>query len=104
MNMKIHQYYVYILTNKKHTVLYTGITNDLTRRCFEHSKKLIHGFTSKYNVDELVYYEIFDFVDPAIAREKQIKGYSRAKKSGLINGFNPAWINLFVDSKIRVPE
>jgi len=81
--MKLHLYYVYILTNVNHTVLYTGVTNDLERRCFEHKQKKIKGFTQKYNVDKLIYYEKFDFVDLAIAREKQIKGYSRAKKLNL---------------------
>ncbi|MFH2142277.1 MAG: GIY-YIG nuclease family protein [Bacteroidota bacterium] len=78
--MKIHIYYVYILTNKNHNVLYTGITNDLIRRTWEHKQKMTKGFTQKYNVDKLVYFEIIDYVDLAIAREKQIKGYSRAKK------------------------
>jgi len=87
--LKIHSYYTYILTNKVHTVLYTGITNDLSRRCFEHKNKLIKGFTEKYNTDKLVYYEVFDSVDLAINREKQIKGFSRAKKTILINQFNP---------------
>ena len=86
--MKLHLYYVYILTNVNHTVLYTGVTNDLERRCFEHKQKKIKGFTQKYNVDKLIYYEKFDFVGLAIAREKQIKGYSRAKKLKLIDQFN----------------
>ncbi len=80
--MKLHQYYVYILTNVNNTVLYTGVTNDLVRRVFEHRKKVIQGFTSKYNVSKLVYpvnFELFDFIDLAIKREKQIKGYSRKK-------------------------
>lgn len=83
--MKIHCYYTYILTNKNHTVLYTGVTNDLSRRCFEHKKKLIKGFTEKYNVDQLIYFEVFDYIDLAIKREKQIKGYSRVKKLALVN-------------------
>ncbi len=81
--MKIHLCYVYILTNKNHTVLYTGITNDLVRRTFEHKQKIIKGFTFKYNIDKLLYFEKFDFIDLAIAREKQIKGYSRTKKMHL---------------------
>ena len=83
--MKIHSYYVYILSNTHNTVLYIGITNDLIRRCFEHKQKRIKGFTQKYNVDKLVFFESFDYVDLAIAREKQLKGYSRAKKDALIN-------------------
>jgi putative endonuclease len=73
-------YYVYILTNAYNKVLYTGVTNDLERRCYEHKQKIVKGFTQKYNVNKLVYFEKFDFIDLAISREKQIKGYSRAKK------------------------
>ncbi|TAL73664.1 MAG: GIY-YIG nuclease family protein, partial [Bacteroidetes bacterium] len=75
--MKIYLYYVYILTNVNRTVLYIGVTNDLIRRCFEHKQKKIKGFTQKYNVNKLVYFEQFDLVESAITREKQIKGYSR---------------------------
>jgi len=82
--MKIKLFYVYMLTNKNHKILYTGVTNDLERRCYEHKQKKIKGFTQKYNVDKLVYFEKFDFIDMAIAREKQIKGYSRLKKNNLI--------------------
>jgi putative endonuclease len=98
--IRIHAYYVYILTNKHHTVLYTGVTNDLLRRCYENKQKQIEGFTKKYNVDNLVYFEMFDYIEMAIAREKQIKGYSRSKKEQLINAFNPVWIDLYVDGKI----
>ena len=101
--MKIHIYYVYIVTNANHTVLYIGFTNDLTRRIFEHKKKLSPGFTSKYNVDQLVYFEKFDFADPAIKREKQIKGYSRMKKDALVNSFNPEWSDLYDNGKIQTP-
>jgi len=87
--MKIHIYYTYILANKSNSVVYVGVTNDLVRRCYEHKKKLIKGFTEKYNVDKLVYYEVFDHIEFAIRREKQIKGYSRAKKDILIDGVNP---------------
>ena len=87
--MKIHIYYTYILANKSNSVVYVGVTNDLVRRCYEHKKKLIKGFTEKYNVDKLVYSEVFDHIDFAIRREKQIKGYSRAKKDILIDGVNP---------------
>ena len=98
--MKIHCYYVYILTNTNHTVLYTGVTNDLARRAFEHEKKIIKGFTSKYNVDKLIYFELFDFINMAIKREKQIKGFSRMKKLALIDALNPKWVNLYNDGKI----
>ena len=92
--MKIHIYYVYILTTKNNKLLYTGVTNDIVRRVFEHKQGKNDGFTHKYNINKLVYYEIFDFIDLAIAREKQIKGYSRDKKDKLINDFNPEWIEL----------
>jgi putative endonuclease len=85
-------------------VLYTGITNDLIRRCFEHEKKLIEGFTSKYNVNQLVYFEIFDYIDVAISREKQIKAYSRAKKETLIFKFNSQWSNLYKNGLILNPS
>jgi len=89
------QYYVYILTNKRHTVLYTGVTNDLKRRVYEHREKLIPGFTKKYNVCKLVYYEITESVESAILREKQIKGGSRQKKLDLIGDMNAQWRDLF---------
>ncbi len=69
------QYYIYIITNKTNRVLYTGVTNDLKRRVYEHKNKLVEGFTKKYNVRKLVYYEICDDIEGAIAREKQIKGW-----------------------------
>ncbi|MDD4092626.1 MAG: GIY-YIG nuclease family protein [Smithellaceae bacterium] len=72
------QFYVYIMTNKNNAVLYTGVTNDLKRRVYEHKNKLLDGFTKKYNVDKLVFYEVYDDIKNAIAREKQIKGGSRA--------------------------
>ncbi len=92
--MRIHVYYVYILTNTHHNVLYTGVTNDLERRCFEHKQKKIKGFTQKYNVDKLIYFEKFDSIDSAIAREKQIKGFSKAKKQALITKVNNDWKEL----------
>jgi len=92
--MKIYSYYLYILSNKNDTVLYTGVTNDLVRRCHEHKKKLNKGFIEKYNVDKLVYYEVFDFIELAIKREKQIKGYSRQKKDTIIDKVNPDRIDL----------
>jgi len=89
------QYYVYIMTNKNNTVLYTGITNDLKRRAYEHKEKLIEGFTKKYNINKLVYYEIFREVEGAILREKQVKAGSRAKKIELINSINREWNDLY---------
>ena len=92
--MRTQVYYVYILTNTHHNVLYTGVTNDLERRCYEHKQKKIKGFTQKYNVDKLIYFERFDSIDSAIDREKQIKGFSRGKKLTLINQFNKDWKEL----------
>jgi putative endonuclease len=91
----IISYEVYILTNSYHNVLYTGVTNDLRRRVYEHKEKLVPGFTSKYNVNELVYHEECGNIIEAISREKQIKGGSRQKKLDLINNFNPEWRDLF---------
>ncbi len=83
------KYCVYILTNKNNAVLYTGMTNNLARRVWGHKSKLIEGFTRKYNVGKLVYFESFDNPTSAIKREKQIKAGSRANKLKLINNFNP---------------
>ena len=94
--MKLHLYYVYILTTRNNKVLYTGVTNDLKRRVFEHKSGLNEGFTKKYHVHKLIYFEIFDYVELAIAREKQIKGYSREKKIKLIEAMNPEWKELEV--------
>lgn len=82
-------YYVYIATNKIHTVLYTGVTNNLLKRIFEHRIKINPSFTSKYNVHKLVYYEVFDRIEDAIAREKQIKSWKREWKFKLILKINP---------------
>ena len=100
--MRIHVYYVYILTNTHHNILYTGVTNDLEKRCYEHKQKKIKRFTQKYNVDKLIYFEKFDLIDLAIGREKQIKGYSRTKKIALIDKFNKGWKELYLDGKIEV--
>ncbi|MDP3710426.1 MAG: GIY-YIG nuclease family protein [bacterium] len=83
------QFFVYIASNKVNTVLYTGVTNNLTRRMYEHKNKLIQGFTSKYNVNKLLYYEIFPTPREAIAAEKKIKAGSRERKIGLIESMNP---------------
>jgi putative endonuclease len=89
------QYYVYILTNKSNRVLYTGVTNDLGRRVYEHKTKLLDGFTKKYNVDKLVYFECTNDINAAILREKKIKGGSRQKKIELVNSLNPDWKDLY---------
>jgi putative endonuclease len=96
MNGMTKQFCVYIMTNKSRT-LYTGGTNDLERRVYEHKKKLVPGFTAKYNIDRLVYYEATQDVNAAISREKQIKGWLRAKKIVLIESVNPDWRDLSVD-------
>ena len=87
-------YYVYIITNKTKTVLYTGVTNNLERRIYEHKQKLIDGFTKRYNLNRLVYYETTTDIKSAIAREKQIKNLLRYKKEELINQMNPLWDDL----------
>ena len=87
------EYYVYVMTNKSRT-LYTGVTNNLMRRVLEHKNKLVKGFTSKYNIQFLVYYEASTDIHAAIAREKQIKGWLRAKKIALIDSVNPEWKDL----------
>jgi len=89
------QYCVYIMTNKHNTVLYTGVTNDLHRRVLEHRSGKGSKFTSKYNTTKLVYVEVTDDINAAIAREKQIKAGSRQKKIDLINDMNPEWKDLF---------
>ena len=88
-------YFVYILTNKRFTVLYTGVTNDLEQRVYEHKTKLHpESFTAKYKCDRLVYHEEFSDVEEAIKREKQLKKYKRAWKANLINHMNPEWKDL----------
>lgn len=87
-------YYVYIVTNKRKTVLYTGVTNDLVRRILEHKEKKIKGFSKRYNTDILVYFEHSNYIDGAIMREKQIKAGSRKAKEDLINSLNPEWQDL----------
>ena len=87
------QYYVYIMTNRSKT-LYTGVTNDLIRRVYEHKNKMVEGFTKKYNIMKLVYFEETSDVQAAIEREKQIKGWLRSKKIALIESKNPEWKDL----------
>jgi len=88
-------YCVYILTNQRNTVLYTGVTGDLRARLHQHREKLLPGFTKRYNVSKLVYYEAGCDAAGAIAREKQIKAGSRRKKIELINQLNPEWRDLY---------
>jgi len=89
------QYYVYLLASKKYGTLYTGVTNDLIKRVYEHKESLVDGFTKKYKVHQLVYYEIHDDVHEAILREKQIKKWNRDWKINLIEKDNPHWIDLY---------
>lgn len=89
--------YIYILTNKNHSVLYIGVTSDLVKRIYEHKNSLVKGFTKKYNVDHLVYYEEFSDILEAITREKQLKKWNRAWKEELIEQFNPEWQDLYED-------
>ncbi len=91
------QYFVYILTNKFNEVLYTGVTSNLIRRIFEHKNKLVKGFTKKYNVTKLVYFEETNDVRRALEREKQLKNWHRQWKINLINGFNSQWKDLSND-------
>ena len=88
------RYYVYIMTNRRNTVLYTGVTSDLVRRVEEHKSKAVAGFTQRYNITKLVYYEEYADAVSAIAREKQIKAGSRQKKIDLVNGTNASWQDL----------
>jgi len=90
-----NQYSVYIMTNKWNKVLYIGVTNDLKRRVYEHKNKLIEGFTKRYNIDKLVYYETVESIESAIMREKQIKGGSRNDKIQLVNTVNKKWCDLY---------
>jgi putative endonuclease len=89
------QYFVYLMTNEHHSVIYTGITSDLKKRVYEHKEKLVAGFRAKYNIVKLVYYEVFADPENAILREKQIKGGSRRKKIDLINRANKEWRDLY---------
>jgi putative endonuclease len=93
--MKTYGGYVYLMTNKHDTVIYTGVTDNLRKRVYQHKKGFGSGFTRKYNVIKLVYYETFDRIEDAIAREKQIKGGSRRKKIALITSINPSFKDLY---------
>ncbi|HSA07045.1 MAG TPA: GIY-YIG nuclease family protein [Candidatus Gastranaerophilales bacterium] len=92
--MKDKQYYIYMMTNYKETTLYTGVTNSLERRVYEHKNKLLKSFSSKYNLNKLVYYEIYNDIEQAIIREKQIKSWSRKRKNELVNNLNENWDDL----------
>jgi putative endonuclease len=87
--------YIYILSNQRNTVLYIGVTGNLVKRIWEHRQKVVKGFTQKYNVEKLVYYEIYGNIESAILREKQLKGGSRKQKVDLINHMNPEWKDLY---------
>jgi putative endonuclease len=91
----VSQYYVYILTNLNNTVLYVGITNNLTRRVWQHKNSFVDGFTKKYNVNRLVYYEVGNDINGAISKEKQIKAGSRQDKIALIDSMNLDWHDLY---------
>lgn len=88
-------YYVYMMTNKHHTVLYTGMTGYVAERGWQHKKKLIDGFTKKYNATKMVYFETYRDVQKAIKREQQIKGWRREKKEALIDEVNPEWNDVY---------
>ena len=92
----MQQYYVYIISGKS-GVIYVGVTNNLERRVYEHKHKLIQGFTEKYNIDRLIYFEATEDISSALAREKQIKGWRRAKKISLIEEINPGWKDLSLE-------
>ncbi len=87
--------HVYIVTNKQRGTLYTGVTSDLSERVYQHKTKAFRGFTSRYNLDKLVWFEKYPRIQDAIAREKQIKGWTRVKKIALIEAFNPEWTDLY---------
>ncbi len=93
--MLVKQYYIYIMTNFNNKVLYIGVTNNLVKRVFEHKNKLLPGFTSKYNVNKLIYFEVFDNINNAIDREKQLKSGSRKKKLDLILKENSKFEDLY---------
>ncbi len=92
--MENKQYYIYFMTNFEETTLYVGVTNNLERRVYEHKNKLLKGFTSRYHLKKLVHYEIYNDIEQAIAREKQIKSWSRQRKNELIKSNNANWDDL----------
>ena len=96
MSRATHQYYVYIMTNRSQT-LYIGVTSELEGRVWKHKNKVYEGFTSRYHVDRLAYYEEYSRIGTALAREKQLKGWRRAKKIALVISMNPTWLDLSED-------
>ncbi|WP_276907581.1 GIY-YIG nuclease family protein [Peptoniphilus duerdenii] len=88
-------YYIYIMSNSSNTIIYIGFTNDLVRRVYEHMNELVDGFSKKFNTHKLVYFEVFSTAYDAIAREKQLKKWTREKKNSLIEKDNPEWIDLW---------
>jgi len=99
MYKTIHQYYLYIITNKKDGVLYIGVTNDLERRMKEHKQKLVKGFSSKYNLNKLMYFETYQYINDAIKREKNVKKWKRNWKIKLIEQDNKEWNDLSAEWK-----
>jgi putative endonuclease len=95
--MKEHNYYVYILTRERNSVFYVGVTNNLIRRVYEHKEGMIAGFTKKYNVKMLVYYEHFNDIKAAICREKAMKKWQRKHKIAAIESINPNWCDLYFE-------
>jgi len=95
MTKQSRQYYVYFITNKTDSTIYVGVTNDLVRRIYEHKNKLLEGFSSRYNLCKLVYFEVYDSIEEAIKREKQIKAGSRQIKNELVNKSNLQWRDLY---------
>jgi putative endonuclease len=95
----VKQFYVYILASKRNGTVYAGVTSDLVKRVWEHKNKLVEGFTEKYGVDKLVFYEVHTDVENAIRREKQIKKWNRSWKLRLIEERNPEWKDLFDEIK-----
>lgn len=87
--------YIYMITNKNNTTIYTGVTSNLVDRIYEHKNSIYNGFSNRYNLNKLVYFESFNRIEEAIAREKQLKGGSRADKIILIDEFNPRWDDLY---------
>jgi putative endonuclease len=96
-------YYTYILSNKRHTVFYTGVTNNIVRRTYEHKAKINHGFTWRYNCDKLRYFEEYASIKEAIAREKELKKFRRDWKFQLISRMNPTWRDLSDDWSVLLP-
>jgi len=92
--MREHRYFVYLMTNPGNRVLYTGVTGNLSKRVTEHRYGLVEGFSKKYNTRKLIYYEETDYINAALEREKQIKGWLRSKKIALIQSINPKWDDL----------